>query len=144
MVDLDLLEHLLVGAARERRALTYGQILGFFERRVTRVTVGALCRDLGSVCGRIEAKGGPDLACLVVRKSDGLPGEGYFTAVRRDGFYDGPSSGGEAVSWVRQRQGQAFAHYGTVATGRDETGTGSMHETPSPLSIAGNRDTMSG
>ena len=47
VVDLDRLEGVLLAAARGRRALTYGEVLAFFERRVTRITVGALCRDLG-------------------------------------------------------------------------------------------------
>ena len=52
MVDLDRLERVLIQAARERRPVTYGQILAFFERKVTRITVAALCRDLGEVCRR--------------------------------------------------------------------------------------------
>ena len=79
MVDLDRLERALIAAARERRPVTYGQLLAFFDRKVTPVNVGALCRDLGIVCRSVVAKGGPDLACLVVRKSDGMPGDGYFT-----------------------------------------------------------------
>ena len=49
MVDLDRLERVLVHAARERRPLTYGQLLAYFGLRVGRITVGALCRDLGRV-----------------------------------------------------------------------------------------------
>lgn len=111
MVDLDRLERVLVQAARERRPVTYGQLLAFFERKVTRITVGALCRDLGLVCRRAEAAGAPDLACLVVRKSDGLPGEGWFAGERRQGGYTGASVGDEAVRWLRLRQERAFAHF---------------------------------
>jgi hypothetical protein len=109
MVDLDHLQHLLLRAARERRAVTYGELLAFFERRVTRITVAALCRDLGAVCRRIEAAGGPDLACLVVRKADGLPGEGYFLPLRAEGSWAGPCTGPEALAFVRARQEAAFA-----------------------------------
>jgi len=111
MVDLDRLERVLIQAARERRPVTYGQILAFFERKVTRITVAALCRDLGLVCRRAEAAGAPDLACLVVRKSDGLPGEGWFASERRAGAYTGASIGAEAVRWLRFRQEQAFAYF---------------------------------
>lgn len=116
MVDIDRLERVLLQAAAEGHALTYGQILAFFGHRVTPVRVGALCRDLGAVCRRVEARGGPDLACLVVRKSDGLPGEGYFTALRDDGSYDGPATGPRAAGFVRGRQEAAFAF--ARATGR--------------------------
>ena len=109
MVDLDRLERALTAAARARRPLTYGQLLALFERKVTRRTVAALCRDLGRVCARIEAAGGPDLACLVVRKADGLPGAGYFAALRAEGSYGGPGTGPEAAALIARRQAAAYA-----------------------------------
>ena len=109
MVDLDRLERVLVRAARERRPLTYGQLLAYFGLRVGRVTVGALCRDLGRVGRRRAAEEWPDLACLVVRKSDGLPGEGYFAGLRAEGVYAGPSEGPEAAAALRVLQERAFA-----------------------------------
>ncbi len=120
MVDLERLERVLIQAARERRPVTYGQLLGYFERKVTRITVGALCRDLGLVCRRVEARGGPDLAVLVVRKSDGLPGEGYFTALRREGGYRGPSTGPLAARTIARRQAAVFAYYADQETAASE------------------------
>ena len=116
MVDLDRFERLLITAARERRPVTYGQVLAFFERRVTPITVSALCRDLGHVCRRVEAAGGPDLACLVVRKSDGMPGDGYFASLRQDGEYDGSSEGPRAVRLLRSRQQAAYAWAAATVT----------------------------
>lgn len=107
MIDLDRLERVLVQAAREGRAVTYGQVLAFFGWKVTPVTVGALCRDLGRVEERRRQEGWPDLACLVVRKSDALPGEGYFTSVRAAGLYAGPGTGPPAEAFVRNRQSRA-------------------------------------
>ena len=104
MVDLDRLERVLVQAALEERPVTYGQLLAFFGWKVTLITVGALCRDLGRIDQRRAGEGWPDLACLVVRKSDGLPGEGYFTSVRDAGEYAGPSVGPPAVAFIRARQ----------------------------------------
>jgi hypothetical protein len=109
VVDLDRLERVLVHAARERRPLTYGQLLAYFGLRVGRITVGALCRDLGRVERRRAGEGWPDLACLVVRKSDGLPGEGYFVGLRAEGAYAGPSEGPQAATALRARQERAFA-----------------------------------
>lgn len=111
LVDLDRLERVLIQAARERRPVTYGQLLAFFERKVTRITVSALCRDLGVVCRRVEAAGVPDLACLVVRKSDGLPGEGWFAGERQSSGYAGPSTGPEAERRLRRRQEEAFGYF---------------------------------
>lgn len=109
MVDLDRLERALIQAAKERRPVTYGQLLAYFEWRVTRITVAALCRDLGRVQSRHVGDGWPDLACLVVRKSDGQPGEGYFASLREEGAYTGPSVGPAAEAFVRARQQRAFA-----------------------------------
>lgn len=116
MVDLELLEHRLLDTARRGRAVTYGELLAFFERRVAPGNVRALCRDLGRVCDRIEAAGGPDLACLVVRASDGLPGGGYFQAMRAAGRYAGPDDGPEAERFVRRAQALARAYARAGAT----------------------------
>ena len=115
MVDLDLLEGRLLAAARQGGPVTYGALLAFFQRRVTPITVRALCRDLGRVCARIEARGGPDLACLVVRASDGLPGAGYFQGLREAGRYDGPDTGTPAVRFVRAEQARARAWAASLA-----------------------------
>lgn len=119
VVDLDRLERLLIAAARERRPVTYGQLLAFFERRLTPITVRALCRDLGRVESRRQGAGWPDLACLVVRRSDGLPGEGYFESLRREGAYAGPSTGPVAEEFLRARQAQVYRW----AEQLDQTGT---------------------
>jgi hypothetical protein len=111
MVDLERLERVLLEAARQRRPVTYGQLLAFFGRRVTPVNVAALCRDLGRIGARIAVRGGPELACLVVRKADGLPGEGWFAWERRERGYRGPSTGPEAAALVRARQEAAYAHF---------------------------------
>jgi hypothetical protein len=109
VVDLDRLERALIRAALERRPVTYGQLLAFFGWKVTRVTVGALCRDLGRVEERRAGQGWPDLACLVVRRSDGLPGEGYFNSLRREHGCAGPRVGPAAEAFVRSRQERAYA-----------------------------------
>ena len=120
MVDLDRLERVLVSAARERQPVTYGQLLAYFGLRVGRVTVGALCRGLGLIERRRAAEGWPDLACLVVRKSDGLPGEGYFMGLRNEGVYDGPSEGPEAAAALRVLQERAFAWAAATGVGEEQ------------------------
>ena len=107
MVDLDLLEHRLLAAALAGEPVTYGALLTFFERRVAPNNVRALCRDIGRVTSRIEAAGGPDLACLVVRASDGLPGAGYFKSLRDAGRYAGADTGPDAEAFVASEQALA-------------------------------------
>lgn len=109
MVDLDRLERVLIRAARQEQALTYGRVLSYFGRTLTRGNVNALCRDLGKVCERVEGRGGPELACLVVRKSDRLPGAGYFVGMQTQALYRGPEIGPEAEAFIRAQQAAASA-----------------------------------
>ena len=100
MVDIDALEQLLVDAARDRRTVTYSEVLGHFGKRVTPIRVYALCRDLGSVSERNRERREPELAVLVVRKTDRLPGEGFFHSTWKDGSYDGPATGPQARAYI--------------------------------------------
>lgn len=100
MVDIEKLEQLLVDAARERRTLTYSEVLSHFGKRVTPIRVYALCRDLGLVSERNSERREPELAVLVVRKSDCLPGEGFFRSAWQDGSYDGPATGPKARNYI--------------------------------------------
>jgi hypothetical protein len=111
MVDIDGLEAVLVAAARARRSLTYAEVLAHFGIRITPRRVFALCRDLGAVCERNRARGEPELAVLVVRKSDRLPGEGFFHSLWRDGAYDGPATGPVAQAFIRRESERVFAHW---------------------------------
>jgi hypothetical protein len=110
-VDVDRLEALLVEAARARRSLTYAEVLAHFGLGITPRRVYALCRDLGAVCERNRARGEPELAVLVVRKADRLPGEGFFHSLWRDGAYDGPATGPVAAAFIRRETERVFAHW---------------------------------
>jgi hypothetical protein len=107
-VDIDRLEALLVEAARARRTLSYGEVLARFDKRLAPRHVFALCRDLGVVCERNRARGEPELAVLVVRKTDRLPGEGFFRAAWRDGSYDGPATGPQAQAFIAKETRKVF------------------------------------
>jgi hypothetical protein len=111
LVDVDRLEALLIEAARARRSLTYAEVLAHFGIRITPRRVFALCRDLGAVCERNRVRGEPELAVLVVRKSDRLPGEGFFHGLWRDGTYDGPATGPAAQAFIRRETERVFAHW---------------------------------
>lgn len=100
MVDVDELERLLIQAASERRTLAYGDVLGHFGKRTTPIRVFALCRDLGKVSERNRVRGEPELAVLVVRKTDRLPGEGFFHGAWEEGRYDGPATGPKARAYI--------------------------------------------
>jgi hypothetical protein len=86
-------------------------VLAHFGIRITPRRVFALCRDLGAVCERNLARGEPELAVLVVRKADRLPGEGFFHSAWRDGSYDGPAEGPAAQAYIQRLTEQAFAFW---------------------------------
>ena len=111
LVDVDELEKLLIAAARARRSLTYAEVLAHFGIRITPRRVFALCRDLGAVCERNRTRGEPELAVLVVRKADRLPGEGFFHSLWRAGAYDGPATGPAAAAFIRRETERVFAHW---------------------------------
>jgi hypothetical protein len=60
------------------------------------------------VDARAAARAQPELAVLVVRASDGLPGQGWWLG-RQD--HQGPWQGPQAQAHVRQLQQAAFAYW---------------------------------
>jgi hypothetical protein len=122
VADIDRLEALLIEAARAGRSLTYAEVLAHFGIRITPRRVFALCRDLGTVCERNRARGEPELAVLVVRKSDRLPGDGFFHGAWRDGSYDGPATGPVARAYVDALSAEAFAFWAGRSAGSAPAG----------------------
>jgi hypothetical protein len=110
-LDIERLEALLVAAAGERRTLTYGEVLAQFGLRSTPRRIYALCRDLGVVCARNRARGEPELAVLVVRRADRLPGEGFFRDLWRDGSYGGPATGPQAEAFIAAETRKVFEFF---------------------------------
>jgi hypothetical protein len=80
----------------------------------------ALCATLSEIDARAAALGEPELAVLVVRQSDGLPGQGWWVGggARMRG-YEGPWEGPEAKRFIDAVQAETFAWWqsqdGTVA-----------------------------
>ena len=111
MFDMGEVKALLVEAAREGRAVSYAEALACLGWRFTRPRMRALCKALDAVDAAGAAAGEPELAVLVVRESDGLPGQGWWVA--RAGFlgHDGDWTGPEAKALVRELQGAAFDYW---------------------------------
>ncbi|WP_159718797.1 ribose-phosphate pyrophosphokinase [Geminicoccus flavidas] len=107
VIDPERLERILVQAAREGRPVSYRQVLDMFGQRLGSGTVGHLCRVLGVVDRARAEHGLPELACLVVRASDGQPGAGYFAA-------GDPQDPDARAALVARRQEQAFAWAGSL------------------------------
>lgn len=107
IADVARVRTLLIAAARERRAMSYSELLGLLGHRFTRPKMRAVCKTLDAIDAAGAAAGEPPLAVLVVRESDGLPGQGWWTGASERG-YDGAWTGAEARAYVDARQSKAF------------------------------------
>jgi len=102
----------LVAAARAGLALTYAELLERLGYSFSRPKMRQLCAVLGSVDEEAEARGEPELAVLVVRQSDGIPGQGWWVAGgARSRGYEGPWEGPEAARFIAQVQAETFAYW---------------------------------
>ena len=106
--DIGHLEHLLQAAAAEGRRVSYSELLLAIGQRFTRPRMRALCAVLDEIDNRAAAAGQPELASLVVRESDRLPGQGWWVA-RRD--YAGAWEGPEARKYLDKVQRIAIAYW---------------------------------
>ena len=103
--DLPDIRALLIAAARAGRDLSYSEMLLALGHRFSRPKMRALCRLLDQIDSEGRAAGEPELAVLVVRESDRLPGQGWWV-----GRSDAPAdwTGPAARAFVSQRQQAAF------------------------------------
>ena len=109
----------LVAAAKAGTALSYGALLERLGYSFSRPKMRALCAILGTIDEAAALRGEPELAVLVVRQSDGLPGQGWWVAGgARSRGYEGPWEGPEARRFVERVQSESFAFW------QSRTGTG--------------------
>ncbi len=102
----------LVAAARAGTALSYGELLERLGYGFSRPKMRALCALLGTVDEQAAEQGEPELAVLVVRQSDGIPGQGWWVAgAARSRGYLGPWEGPEAKRFVEAVQAESFAFW---------------------------------
>ncbi len=111
IADVGRVRALLIAAARQERAVTYAGLLDQLGHRFTRPRMRALCRTLDAIDDAAVATGEPNLAVLVVRASDGLPGQGWWTGRAWVAGHDGPWTGPAATVFVRAAQDRAFRYW---------------------------------
>lgn len=113
MFDPAEVRALLIESARARQTFTYSALLGILGHAFTRPLMRQLCKVLDRIDEDGRACGEPGLAVLVVRQSDGLPGQGWFVA--RSGVHDDLPlewEGPEARRYTEARQAEAFDYWG--------------------------------
>ena len=110
IADVGRVRALLLAAARDRRALSYSELLLALGHRFTRPKMRALCRTLDAIDAAGAERGEPGLAVLVVRESDRLPGQGWWIGDAKGG-YAGPWTGPEAAALVARVQAAVFDYW---------------------------------
>ena len=102
---------ILVASAQAGQAITYSEVLGLLGHDFSRPKMRALCRVLAFVDDEAEERGEPELAVLVVRQSDGLPGQGWWIGGAKKHGYSGQWEGPKAARLIRKIQAQAFEYW---------------------------------
>jgi hypothetical protein len=108
LFDVDRIEALVRASAAKRTAMSYSELLLMLGYRFTRPKMRALCKVLDAVDRRAAISGEPELAALVVREGDGLPGQGWWVG-RTD--YQGEWTGVAARCFLDGIQAKAFDYW---------------------------------
>lgn len=109
--DVEEVRSHLIGAAKAGHSLTYSELLGNLGYKFSRPKMRALCATLGVIDEDFRASDLPELAVLVVRQSDGLPGQGWWIGPQK-GDYQGPWEGPRAREVIERLQQLAFDTWG--------------------------------
>jgi hypothetical protein len=102
---------ILIASAKAREAISYAEVLGLLGHNFTRPKMRALCKVLAYVDDEADEHGEPELAVLVVRQSDRLPGQGWWIGGARKHGYTGEWEGPEAAKLIRSIQQHAFDYW---------------------------------
>ena len=118
LADPEEVRAILIASAKAGEPISYSEVLALLGHNFTRPKMRALCKVLAAVDEEAAERGEPELAVLVVRQSDGLPGQGWWVnggalLHGHDGLWTGP----EAARLVRRLQREAFAHWATQPAG---------------------------
>lgn len=111
LADPDEVRAILVAAAKVGEAMSYSEVLGLLGHDFSRPKMRQLCKVLATVDDDAADRGEPELAVLVVRQSDGLPGQGWWIDGARAHAYDGPWEGPEAQTLIRKLHARTFDYW---------------------------------
>ena len=102
----------MIGSAAAGEPITYSELLSRLGFPFSRPKMRALCAVLGAVDEEAAERGEPELAVLVVRQSDGLPGQGWWVAGGASSHdYTGQWEGPQARKLVEKLHAQAFDYW---------------------------------
>ncbi|WP_081774143.1 ribose-phosphate pyrophosphokinase [Sphingomonas sp. URHD0057] len=102
---------ILVASAKAGEAISYSETLALLGHHFSRPKMRALCKVLSYVDDEAAELGEPELAVLVVRQSDGLPGQGWWVGGAKKHGFTGEWEGPKATRLIRKLQRQAFDYW---------------------------------
>jgi hypothetical protein len=108
LMDIDAIEALLRDAARQQVTYSYSELLLLLGIQFTRPKMRALCKVLDAIDVRADANHEPELAALVVREGDTLPGHGWWLG-RHD--FVGEYESHAARKYLKEVQQTAFDYW---------------------------------
>lgn len=111
IADPEAVREQLLIAAGASHPLTYSELLERLGHAFTRPKMRALCKTLTAIDEAAQAGGEPELAVLVVRQSDGLPGQGWWVGSWEKHRFTGEWTGPEARRLVERLQNLAFRYW---------------------------------
>jgi hypothetical protein len=112
LADPQEIRAILVASAKAGQWISYSEVLALLGHHFTRPKMRALCKMLTFVDDEAEGRGEPELAVLVVRQSDGLPGQGWWVGGAKKHNYTGLWEGPKATKLIRKLQARAFDYWG--------------------------------
>ena len=111
LADPQEVRAILVATAKAGEAISYSEVLALLGHDFSRPKMRQLCRVLGYVDEGAARLGEPELAVLVVRQSDGLPGQGWWMEGASAHEYDGPWEGPKAQKLIRRLHAATFDYW---------------------------------
>jgi hypothetical protein len=111
LADPQEVRAILIASARAGEPITYSEMLALLGHPFSRPKMRQLCKVLGPVDEEAAERGEPELAVLVVRQSDGLPGQGWWIEGARAHGYEGLWEGPEAQRLIRRLHAAAFDYW---------------------------------
>ena len=111
LADPQEVRAILVASAQAGQWISYSEVLALLGHHFTRPKMRALCKVLSFVDDEAEERGEPELAVLVVRQSDGLPGQGWWIGGAKKHNYTGLWEGPKAAKLIRKLQARAFDYW---------------------------------
>ena len=111
LADPQEVRAILLSAAKAGEPISYSEVLALLGHHFSRPKMRQLCKVLGHVDREAAERGEPELAVLVVRQSDGLPGQGWWIEGAKAHNYTGLWEGPKAQKLIRRLHRQAFDYW---------------------------------